>query len=353
MSEFAKLSREERLDVLKTMPGHLAEIAEWESLHQLLTDFDFLEAKLNDVGIQALIKDYDLGINSDRFLSQGQTETLKLIQGAIRKSAQVLERDKTQLAGQLLGRLLDFDLPQIQGMLEQANQSKNSPWLRPLRANLERPGEGCLRTLTDRTGKVITVAIAPGNNTAISASRDNTLKIWDLASGRELQTLTGHTKPVWGVAIAPDGNTMIEDLWDHTLKIWDTETGNEVITLIGHTGWVLGVAIAPDGLTAISASANTLKVWDLASGTELRTLTGHTGWVSAVAIAPNGLIAVSGSSDRALKIWDLLSGKEIASFSPDAEFECCAIAPDGVTVVAGDRSGRVHFLRLEGVSGGG
>jgi len=395
MSEFAKLSREERLDVLKTMPGHLAEIAEWESLHQLLTDFDFLEAKLNDVGIQALIKDYDLGINSDRFLSQGQTETLKLIQGAIRKSAQVLERDKTQLAGQLLGRLLDFDLPQIQGMLEQANQSKNSPWLRPLRANLERPGEGCLRTLTDRTGKVITVAIAPGNNTAISASRDNTLKIWDLASGRELQTLTGHTKPVWGVAIAPDGktvisasddntlkiwdlasgselrtltghthsawgmviapdgHTMIEDLWDHTLKIWDTETGNEVITLIGHTGWVLGVAIAPDGLTAISASANTLKVWDLASGTELRTLTGHTGWVSAVAIAPNGLIAVSGSSDRALKIWDLLSGKEIASFSPDAEFECCAIAPDGVTVVAGDRSGRVHFLRLEGVSGGG
>ncbi|WP_190274292.1 hypothetical protein [Oscillatoria nigro-viridis] len=53
--------------------------------------------------------------------------------------------------------------------------------------------------------------------------------------------------------------------------------------------------------------------------------------------------------DRTLKIWDLLSGKEIASFSGDAEFDCCAIAPDRVTVVAGDRSGRVHFLRLEGV----
>ena len=268
MSEFAKLSREERLDVLKTMPGHLAEIAEWESLHQLLTDFDFLEAKLNDVGIQALIKDYDLGINSDQFLSQGQTETLKLIQGAIRKSAQVLERDKTQLAGQLLGRLLDFDVPHIQGMLEQANQSKNSPWLRPLRANLERPGEGCLRTLTDHTGKVITVAIAPDGLTAISASGDN------------------------------------------TLKIWDTETG-----------------------------------------TEVRTLTGHTSWVTAVDLAPSGLTAISASLDNTLKIWDLLSGKEIASFSGDYGFDCCAVLPDGVTVVAGDRSGRVHFLRLEGVSG--
>jgi WD40 repeat protein len=231
MSEFKKLSREERLDVLKTLPGHLAEIAEWEllhqllaeiaewePLHQLLTDFDFIDAKLNDVGVQALIKDYDLGINSDLFLSPGQTETLKLIQGAIRQSAQVLERDKTQLAGQLLGRLLDFDVPQIQGMLEQANQSKNSPWLRPLRANLERPGEGCLRTLTDHTGRVISVVIAPGGKTAISASRDNTLKIWDIDRGRELPTLTGHTKPVWGVAIAPDGKTAISAS-ANTLKV--------------------------------------------------------------------------------------------------------------------------------------
>ncbi|MEG4924635.1 hypothetical protein Q5690_29840, partial [Microcoleus sp. F10-D1] len=71
-----------------------------------------------------------------------------------------------------------------------------------------------------------------------------------------------------------------------------------------------------------------------------------------VAIAPDGLIAVSASDDKTVKIWDLLSGNEVASFSGDGGFACCAIAPDGVTVVAGDRSGRVHFLRLEGVSGG-
>jgi WD40 repeat protein len=113
------------------------------------------------------------------------------------------------------------------------------------------------------------------------------------------------------------------------------------------------VAIAPDGNTAISASGdNTLKIWDTQTGTEVRTLIGHTEWVNAVAIAPDGFIAISASRDNTLKIWDLLSGKEVASFSGDAEFYCCAIAPDGVTVVAGDRSGRVHFLRLEGVSGG-
>ena len=68
-----------------------------------------------------------------------------------------------------------------------------------------------------------------------------------------------------------------------------------------------------------------------------------------LAIAPNGKTAISASEDRTLKIWDLLSGKEVASFSGEDAFYGCAFAPDGVTVVAGDSSGRVHFLRLEGM----
>ena len=52
--------------------------------------------------MQPLIEDYDLARNSDLLLSKEQTQTLKLMQRAIRKSAQVLEEDKTQLAAQLL-----------------------------------------------------------------------------------------------------------------------------------------------------------------------------------------------------------------------------------------------------------
>jgi WD40 repeat protein len=52
------------------------------------------------------------------------------------------------------------------------------------------------------------------------------------------------------VAIAPDGKTAISASWDKTLKIWDTETGTEVRTLTGHTNSVNAVAIAPDGKTS-------------------------------------------------------------------------------------------------------
>ena len=231
-----------------------------------LTDFGFIQMKLEVLGVQALIDDYDLARITDVLLAQEQSQTLRLIQGAIRKSAHILEKDKTQLAGHLWGRLLDFEIPQIQAMLAQAKESRDRPWLRPVKANLEQPGEGALRTLV------------------------------------------GHSSGVEAVAIAPDGKTAISASYDKTLKIWDTETGRE-----------------------------------------LKTLTGHSSWVRAVAIAPDGKIAISASDDRTLKIWELLSGKEVVSFSGDGAFSGCAFAPDGVTVVAGDRSGRVHFLRLEGM----
>ena len=303
MSKFkerlGKQSPKKRLYTLETLPGHLAQSVQGERLHRLLTDFGFIEAKLDALGVEALIEDYDLARISEVLLSEGQTETLRLIQGAIRKSAQVLDNDKTQLAGHLWGRLLDFERPQIQGLLAQGKQSKDSPWLRPLKANLERPGEGCLRTLSGHTDSVFAVAIAPDGVKAISASWDKTLKIWDTETGTEVRTLTGHTGWVTAVAIAPDGRRAISASWDNTLKIWDTETGREVRTLTGHSDWVEAVAIAPDGLKAISASwDNTLKIWDTQTGREVRTLTGHTSLVNAVAIAPDGKIAISASGDK-------------------------------------------------------
>jgi WD40 repeat protein len=114
------------------------------------------------------------------------------------------------------------------------------------------------------------------------------------------------------------------------------------------------VAITPDGKQAVSASGdNTLKLWDLATGSERATLNGHRGWVTAVAITPDGKQAVSASWYNTLKLWDLATGEVVASFGGDGALRSCAIAPDGVTVVAGEWSGRVHFLRLEGLEKGG
>ncbi|MDT9195436.1 WD40 repeat domain-containing protein, partial [Limnospira sp. PMC 1245.20] len=305
----AKIPREDGRWLLETLPGSLWRASKTARLHQLLTDFDFMQAKLAECGVQALIEDYNLAMSSDVLLNPEQTETLQLIAGTLRLSAHVLASDTTKLAEQLLGRLLSFENPEIVALLEQGKQWRGKPWFCPLTANLTPPGGPLIRTLTGHSSWVNAVAIAPDGKRAVSASDDNTLKLWDLETGTELATLTGHSDDVNAVVIAPDGKRAVSASDDKTLKLWDLETGTELATLRGHSDWVRAVAIAPDGKRAVSASEDeTLKLWDLETGTELATLTGHSGSVKAVAITPDGKRAVSASDDNTLKLWDLERG---------------------------------------------
>ena len=86
----------------------------------------------------------------------------------------------------------------------------------------------------------------------------------------------------------------------------------------------------------------------MGTGTEKFTLKGHSNWVNAIALTPDGKTVISGSSDHTIKIWDLGTDEEIATFTGESPITCCLVAPDGVTIVAGEGSGRVHFLRLQG-----
>ena len=84
------------------------------------------------------------------------------------------------------------------------------------------------------------------------------------------------------MAVTPDGKRAVSASLDQTLKVWDLETGRALLTLEGHTAGVDGVAVTPDGKCAVSASVDkTLKVWDLDSGRALRTLEVHSDSVRA------------------------------------------------------------------------
>jgi WD40 repeat protein len=77
----------------------------------------------------------------------------------------------------------------------------------------------------------------------------------------------------------------------------------------------------------------------------VRTLAGHEAGVFAVAVTPDGRYAISASDDRTLKVWELATGRELATVALESVPHCVTIAPDGVTIVAGDRAGNIYCLQ--------
>ena len=149
---------------------------------------------------------------------------------------------------------------------------------------------------------ILGAAISPDGRIALSGGADSTLKLWDVASGKELRTLRGHTDAVWSVAFLPDGRTALSGSCDGTLKLWNLATGKELGTLRGHNLAVYDVAISPIRQFAISGSADkTLMAWSLVGAKELYTFTGNESHIENVAISADGRMAVSGET---LNVWN-------------------------------------------------
>jgi len=322
------------------LASHLIKAGRKDELRTLLLDFDWMKAKLGATDVPSLVADYDslLPEDSDAFL----------VRDALRLSAHVIAGDKAQLAGQVLGRLMALSSLSIQAMLYHIRGGGDESWIRPLIPSLTPPGGPLLRTLKGHAGPVSAVAVTPDGRKAVSASYDQTLKVWDLERGEEVRTLKGHSGWVIAVAVTPDGRKAVSSSDDQTLKVWDLERGEEVRTLKGHSGWVIAVAVTPDGRKAVSASGDrTLKVWDLERGEEVRTLKGHSGWVYAVAVTPDGRKAVSSSGDQTLKVWDLERGEEVRTLKGHSGLVyAVAVTPDGRKAVSasGDRTLKVWDL---------
>jgi WD40 repeat protein/tRNA A-37 threonylcarbamoyl transferase component Bud32 len=216
------------------------------------------------------------------------------------------------------------------------------------------------------------LAYSPDGKTLASAGLGNTVRLWDVDSGRVVRSLQGHNETVYSLAYSPKGEYLASAGTDMTVEVWNPTDG-ELLRTLRHSGSVRGVAFSTDGRQLASASDDkTVRVWDATNGgvvAELRrdaavlcvafspdrrhlALGGkenaitvwdvdiqqpeqpfrdaHSDGVAGLAYSPNGEYLASASLDQKVKVWDTTTGRLVcAPLEHDNSVLGVAFSPDG------------------------
>lgn len=235
--------------------------------------------------------------------------------------------------------------------------------------------KGLVATLRGHENLVTGVTFSPDGASLASSGVDTTIRLWEVATGKQLATLHGHPNQVNAVAFSPDGASLAsgngtylgstghlrerEDGTPYMLQdgtplplpnmviLWDVATGAEQRRWGGFKAGIVTVAFSPDGKTLAAGSGtptgpidDAVRLWRLPTG-ELEATLWERGTVWSIAFSPDGMTLASGNGE-AITLWDMTTNQARASLGRGA-IRSVAFSPDGKLLASGYPNGSVRL----------
>ncbi|GAA0553220.1 WD40 repeat domain-containing serine/threonine protein kinase [Actinomadura livida] len=164
------------------------------------------------------------------------------------------------------------------------------------------------RVLSGHTESVGSVAFSQdGKLLASSSTLSDTVRIWDVASGRSLRDIPSEPLAIFAddLAFAPDGRTLAKSNDDNSIQLWDVARGKPTATLTNEEDdSYFALAFSPDGKTlAAGTGRNGIQLWDVPSARVTTILSGHESTVGGLAFSSDGRTLASASTDKTVRLW--------------------------------------------------
>ncbi|KAI6159279.1 hypothetical protein EDD17DRAFT_1762561 [Pisolithus thermaeus] len=208
-------------------------------------------------------------------------------------------------------------------------------------------------------GGVNALVYTPDGRRLISASDDKTICVWDADSGALQQSpgkidvpfiLQGHNSTIYSLSVSPNGALLASASKDTTVRLWDIQVGKELPALVRqHRLPVRCITFTADGRSIVTSSLNdpVLRVWDTESTGSMGITRRHKGLVGSLSFSSDGKRLASGGKDRRVRVWDVETGTMAVELSLEREVYRVGFSLDGSKILALDDANAVFAWRAD------
>ncbi|WP_435009277.1 c-type cytochrome domain-containing protein [Tundrisphaera lichenicola] len=209
-------------------------------------------------------------------------------------------------------------------------------------------GAKLVRDLLETTDSAFAVAFSPDGTKLAAAGADRAVRVWEVATGKELALIEDHADWIFDLAWSPDGKRLATASRDKTSKVFDVEKKESIATFPGHADTVYCVAFAPDGKSIVTGGAdNQIRSWNPdEDAKQIKVVGGFGGAVFRLLFAPDGKTLLATGADKVVRTFVDLAPKLTINGHNDWVYSL-ALSPDAKTIASGSWDGEVRLWSAE------